>query len=65
MSQWFPKAILRTIQEYSEKICFLLEELDTDIIKVGNVITQWEVAQTYLGLIESNKLFMLFTEVKI
>ena len=42
MRQWFPKAILRTIQEYSEKSCFLLEELDTDIIKEGDVITKWE-----------------------
>ena len=42
MSQWFPNTILRIIQEYSEKSCFLLEELDTDIIKEGDVITKWE-----------------------
>ena len=42
LGQWFPKAILRTIQEYSEKSCFLLEELDNDIIKEDGVIVKWE-----------------------
>ena len=41
MSQWFPAAIVRPIQLYSEKSCFLLEDLDKDIILKGDVIHKW------------------------
>ena len=42
MSQWFPNAILRTIQEYSLKSCFLLEDTDTDFRISEDVIVKWE-----------------------
>ena len=41
MSQWFPAAIVRPIQLYSEKSCFLLEDLEKDIILKGDVIHKW------------------------
>ena len=42
MSQWFPNAILRTIQEYSLKSCFLLEDPDEDTrINDDDVIVKW------------------------
>ena len=42
MSQWFPNTILRIIQEYSEKGCFLLEDTDVDLrINDNDEIVKW------------------------